>query len=68
MTTKIPLQDNLIIDKNFQSAIRIFNISEIFQNQTQPTLVNQLQYSDTSIGTKPIEVQNSERKGELSTN
>jgi len=62
MTTKVPLQDNLIIDKTFQFAVRRPKFPQFLQLQKQYILVNQLQRSGTSKGTKVREVQNAENK------
>lgn len=65
MTTKIPLQENLITDKTFQFAVQIFKFSQLFQGQKQHILANQLQDSGTTIGANVIEVQNDEIKADF---
>jgi four helix bundle protein len=65
MTTKVPLQDNLIIDKTFQFAVRILKFSQYLQLQKQYILANQLQRSGTSIGANAREAQNAESKADF---
>ncbi len=65
MTTKIPLQDNLIIDKTFQFAVHILKFSQLLQDQKQYILANQLQRSGTSIGANAREAQNAESKADF---
>ena len=65
MTTKIPLQDNLIIDKTFQFAVRILKFSQLLQEQKHYILSNQLQRSGTSIGANAREAQNAESKADF---
>lgn len=68
MTTKIPLQDNLIIDKTFNFAVRILNFSQHLQELKHYILANQLQRSGTSIGANSREAQIQRVKPILSTN
>lgn len=42
MTTKIPLQDNIIVEKTFQFAVQILKFSPILQDLKQFVLANQL--------------------------
>lgn len=67
MTTKIPLQDNLIIDKTFQFAVHILKFSKLLllQEQKHYILANQLQRSGTSIGSNAREAQNAESKADF---
>ena len=65
MITKIPLQDNLVIDKTFQFAVRILKFSQHLQEQKQYILANQLQRSGTSIGANAREAQNAESKADF---
>ncbi len=65
MTTKIPLQDNLIIDRSFQFAVHILRFSNLLQEQKQYILANQLQRSGTSIGANAREAQNAESKADF---
>jgi four helix bundle protein len=65
MTTKIPLQDNLIIDKTFNFAVRILNFSQHLQERKHYILANQLQRSGTSIGANSREAQNAESKADF---
>lgn len=62
MTTKIPLQDNLIVEKTFQFAIQILRISQNLQERKHFILSNQLLRAGTSIGANTREAQNAESK------
>lgn len=62
MTTKVPLQDNLILGKSFQFSVRIPKFPQFLQLQKHYILVNQLQWSGTSTAAKVREVQNTENK------
>lgn len=62
MTNKIPLKDNLIIDKTFQFAIQVLRVSQILQERKHFILSNQLLRSGTSIGANTREAQNAESK------
>jgi len=65
MTNKIPLQDNLIIDKTFQFAVQILRISQVLQEQKHFILSNQLLRCGTSIGANTREAQNAESKSDF---
>src|SRR5687768_16850506 len=65
MTTKIPLQDNPIIDKTFNFAVAILKFSQTLQDQKHYVLVRQLQRSGTSIGANTREAQNAESKADF---
>lgn len=65
MTAKVPLQDNLIIDKTFQFAISILKFSQDLQNERHFVLSNQLLRSGTSIGANTREAQNAESKADF---
>jgi len=65
MITKIPLQDNLIIDKTFQFAVRILKFSKLLNEQKNYILANQIQRSGTSIGSNTREAQNAESKADF---
>ncbi len=65
MTTKIPLQDNPIVEKTFRFAIRILKLSQILHTHKHYILANQLQRSGTSIGANTREAQNAESKADF---
>ncbi len=65
MTNKIPLQDNIIVEKTFKFAVRIIKFSQILQEQKQYVLANQLIRSGTSIGANTCEAQNAESKADF---
>ena len=65
MATKIPLQDNIIVEKTFMFAVRIIKFTQILQEQKQYVLANQLMRSGTSIGANTREAQNAESKADF---
>ena len=65
MTNKIPLQDNIIVEKTFKFAVHIIKFSQILQEQKQYVLANQLIRSGTSIGANTREAQNAESKADF---
>lgn len=65
MMSKIPLQDNPIVDKTFHFAVSILKFSQILQDQKHYVLVRQLQRSGTSIGANTREAQNAESKADF---
>lgn len=65
MTTKIPLQDNPIVDKTFHFAVCILKFSQLLQDQKHYVLGRQLQRSGTSIGANTREAQNAESKADF---
>jgi len=65
MATKIPLQDNVIVDKTFQFAVRILKISPKLQESKHFILANQLLRSGMSIGANTKEAQNAESKADF---
>ncbi len=65
MTTKIPLQDNIIVEKTFQFAVQILKFSPILQELKQFVLANQLLRSGMSIGANTREAQNAESKADF---
>ena len=65
MTTKIPLQENPIIDKTFHFAVSILKFSQKLQDQRHYVLARQLQRSGTSIGANTREAQNAESKADF---
>ncbi len=65
MTTKIPLKDNLIIDRTFQFAVQILKFSGYLQQQKHYILSNQLLRYGTSIGANAREAQNAESKADF---
>ena len=68
MGKKIPLQDNLIIDKTFQFAVHILKFSQLLQVKKQCILANQLQRTRTSIGVNAREAKTHTAKLILYTN
>lgn len=62
MAAGIPLQDNLIVEKTFQFALRILKFSQLLQDRRHFVLSNQLLRSGTSIGANTREAQNAESK------
>lgn len=65
MTTKIPLQNNLIVDKTFQFAVSIVKFSQTLQEERHFVLSNQLLKSGTSIGANTREAQNAESNADF---
>lgn len=65
MATKIPLQDNIIVEKTFQFAIRVLKLSQFLHEHKHYILGNQLQRSGTSIGANTREAQNAESKADF---
>ena len=65
MASKIPLQDNIIIDKTFLFAVQILKLSPILQEYKQFVLANQLLRSGMSIGANTREAQNAESKADF---
>jgi four helix bundle protein len=65
MTTKIPLQDNIIVEKTFQFSVKIFKFSPTLQDLKQFVLANQLLRSGMSIGANTREAQNAESKADF---
>jgi four helix bundle protein len=65
MAAKIPLEDNLIIDRSFQFAVSILKFSQQLQDQRHFVLANQLLRSGTSIGANTREAQNAESKADF---
>jgi four helix bundle protein len=65
MTTKIPLQDNIIVEKTFQFSVKILKFSQNLQDLKQFVLANQLLRSGMSIGANTREAQNAESKADF---
>ena len=65
MTTKIPLQDNIIVEKTFQFSVKILKFSPTLQDLKQFVLANQLLRSGMSIGANTREAQNAESKADF---
>ena len=65
MDKKIPLKDNLIIDKTFSFAIEIIKYCEHLQNERRFVVANQLLRSGTAIGANSREAQNAESKADF---
>ena len=65
MTTKIPLQDNIIVEKTFQFSVKILKFSPTLQDLKQFVLSNQLLRSGMSIGAYTREAQNAESKADF---
>jgi four helix bundle protein len=65
MATKIPLQDNIIVDKTFLFAVQVLKLSPILQDQKQFVLAKQLLRSGMSIGANTREAQNAESKADF---
>ena len=65
MTTKIPLQDNIIVEKTFQFSVKIFKFSPTLQDLKQFVLANQLLRSGMSICANTREAQNAESKADF---
>jgi four helix bundle protein len=65
MATKIPFQDNIIVEKTFQFAVQILKFSPIIQDLKQFVLANQLLRSGMSIGANTREAQNAESKADF---
>ncbi|WCT15017.1 four helix bundle protein [Mucilaginibacter jinjuensis] len=60
-----PIQNNVIVDKNFQFAVNILKFAQILQDSKQFILSNQMQRSGTSIGANIREAQNAESKADF---
>ncbi len=65
MATKIPLQDNIIVEKTFLFAVQLLKLSPILQECKQFVLANQLLRSGMSIGANTREAQNAESKADF---
>ena len=65
MATKVPLQDNIIVDKTFLFAVQILKLSPVLQEYKQFVLANQLLRSGMSIGANTREAQNAESKADF---
>ena len=65
MTTKIPLQDNIIVEQTFQFSVKILKFSPTLQDLKQFVLANQLLRSGMSIGANTREAQNAESKADF---
>ncbi len=65
MAARIPLQDNIIVDKTFQFAVKILKFSPVLQESKHFVLANQLLRSGMSIGANTREAQNSESKADF---
>ena len=65
MATKIPLQDNIIVEKTFHFAISVIKFSQLLHEHKLYILGNQLQRSGTSIGAYTREAQNAESKADF---
>lgn len=60
MATKIPLQDNIIVDKTFLFSVQLLKFSPFLQEQKKFVLANQMLRSGMSIGANTREAQNAE--------
>ncbi|MEJ7692232.1 four helix bundle protein [Daejeonella sp.] len=65
MASKIPLHDNIIVEKTFLFAVQILKLSPILQENKQFVLANQLLRSGMSIGANTREAQNAESKADF---
>lgn len=66
MSSNSPIQDNLIVDKTFQFAVRNLSFSSHFQRVRQQIVIpNQHLKFGTSIGANVSEAQNSENLAEF---
>jgi four helix bundle protein len=65
MAAKIPLQDNIIVDKTFQFVVQILKFSPTLQESKHFVLANQLLRSGMSIGANTRDAQNAESKADF---
>src|SRR5690606_38556779 len=65
MTSKIPLQDNIIIEKTFLFSLKILKYGQQLQEEKHFVLSNQLIRSGTSVGANTREAQNAESKADF---